>query len=987
MVYIAQQSFGYGEINPNLRNQYTTQPYRLGCMSLENALISETGSAEKRWGSIVDPNYETSTVNNTYEYVSGFGDRFFVYGQASTYIIKGTNHTAQTFSGKILNVASRGPDLIVLTDKGIFRHEFNKSGSNYSSIRYNVELQNELISSTPPVTLATNDVTGEVTLTSNSSWFRAGEDEHLYRLCSESTVNTVTSPSRISSGLWLELKPNGFISTTQYTANVIGGSATSAQIGNTLDWTGPYTNWKPVGNTLFNTTTSASGVTESATWDLTFLATGNKGLNVTPDGRTAGTAVISTDFDSNHVSAMHVGKVGKFVEQVVISASEIRTLTYYFVVVWGPGVDRDYTGTDADKIVPLIYYYQSDASEQTGIARTSGTPNSNATLTMYLASSDGINADGLPEAKFGFYPSVLARLKTPRYNGNSLLGQSTPVELVGSPSSTTTVSSTTVSLLGNGSIVPSTSDTIVRKNVTVGPPEPTILSIPVNDTTMRVSKWEIEEWNGRSGTASFAGNEYVNNYHRIDTSNGPGPSSYWNLQASALTKSNGLEPQQGLISANELEIHQERTFVGGFESNAATIDAIPEAQDLPLTVMASKAGELTNFSTGANAGDGFSFIISSKNSGIVCWMKSLFNQLFIGTTEEEYVVTDIPIQPDSINVQRQSSYGSARNIEAVIFNQDILFVGKDGKTIRSLTFRDSRKRYESVDMLRFAKHLTKLDTISRIERVKSSFERLFVTTVSGKLHCFSALDENGVYGWNTWANSNFTYNDILATTDDSGNPALWARVTMTTGSGTASKAVLMTSDTNYTNRRMDLITEHTGSDIQNVVVHGVINVSDDLLGKTVSYIVVTNGVEAYYGEATVRAITGSSATGIYFGDQLPLGEALATTPTKVFIGLPYTFSLVPHIPEVDIPGKGSTSGRNKNISRVRLYFNAARGGVVEGNSILKADNGLNLVQDSPGFYSVAVIGEYGPQPAITISQSVPYEFEVSGFNAEYDYGD
>ena len=41
MVYIAQQSFGFGEINPNLRNQYTTQPYRLGCMSLENALLSE----------------------------------------------------------------------------------------------------------------------------------------------------------------------------------------------------------------------------------------------------------------------------------------------------------------------------------------------------------------------------------------------------------------------------------------------------------------------------------------------------------------------------------------------------------------------------------------------------------------------------------------------------------------------------------------------------------------------------------------------------------------------------------------------------------------------------------------------------------------------------------------------------------------------------------------------------------------------------------
>jgi len=276
-----------------------------------------------------------------------------------------------------------------------------------------------------------------------------------------------------------------------------------------------------------------------------------------------------------------------------------------------------------------------------------------------------------------------------------------------------------------------------------------------------------------------------------------------------------------------------------------------------------------------------------------------------------------------------------------------------------------------------------------MERVKSSFERLFVTTASGKLYCFSALDENGVYGWNTWANSNFTYNDILATKDDSGNPALWARVTMTTGSGTASKAVLMTSDTNYTNRRMDLITEHTGSDIQNsALMYGVQNLDANLLGKEVSYLIVVNNTELYYGNATVVSIFGTSPViyGIYFGGGNTPGSDLGTV-TKVFIGLPYTFSLVPHIPEVDIPGKGSTSGRNKNISRVRPYFNAARGGVVEGNSILKANNGLNLVQDSPGFYSVAVIGEYGPQPAITISQSVPYEFEVSGFNAEYDYGD
>ncbi len=100
-------------------------------------------------------------------------------------------------------------------------------------------------------------------------------------------------------------------------------------------------------------------------------------------------------------------------------------------------------------------------------------------------------------------------------------------------------------------------------------------------------------------------------------------------------------------------------------------------------------------------------------------------------------------------------------------------------------------------------------------------------------------------------------------------------------------------------------------------------------------------------------------------------------------------TLAPNIPELMIPGKGSTLGREKNVSRLRVLFNQARGGTAAGYPVLTvpADNPIAVVLDEPGFHSIPVVGEYGPQPTINITQSAPYGFEISGYNAEYDFGD
>ena len=440
---------------------------------------------------------------------------------------------------------------------------------------------------------------------------------------------------------------------------------------------------------------------------------------------------------------------------------------------------------------------------------------------------------------------------------------------------------------------------------------------------------------------------------------------------------------------DRIEYHQSRIFIGGFNSNitGSHLRKLPSSQNLGITLVSTHSGSTKNFATGDQPNEGISVQISSKRGGKIVWLKSHMNALFIGTGEEEFVIEDAPMIPTQVNVSSQSVYGSTAGSCSEIFGNNVVFVQKDGRTIRAMGYEERRRRFESTDLLQYAKHITKNEKITRIAIVGTANQYLFILTDAGKVWCLGLNPQNEVFGWSQWKSDDYTYSDILGTNDGSGNPSLWARVLLT-GATTASKGVYITSDPIYSNRRMDLIEEHTGGDIVNTgTLAGVINISDDLLGKEVSYILEVGGVELYYGNATVVTIPGpGSISGIYFGGE-QYGTVLDPAPTKAYIGLPYTFSLIPNIPELMLPGKGSTSGRNKNISRIRAYFSAARGGVVEGNSILTATAGLSLVPDSPGFYSVSVIGEYGPQPQVNISQSVPYEFEISGFNAEYDFGD
>ena len=184
MVYIAQQSFGFGEVDPNIRAQYESLMYQKGCQTLSNALLSDTGSACKRWGSVFSVDIENG--QKAFEFVDGYGSVFIISGRTTGYdILQGStiiysSPTEIAFS--IKDACSTGNELFLLTSAGLFVHQFANTDGGYTVMRSRLNTINaDLITSQPETTMTwTAPTTGVAAyqykiITSGTSFFEERE--------------------------------------------------------------------------------------------------------------------------------------------------------------------------------------------------------------------------------------------------------------------------------------------------------------------------------------------------------------------------------------------------------------------------------------------------------------------------------------------------------------------------------------------------------------------------------------------------------------------------------------------------------------------------------------------------------------------------------------------------------------------------------------------------------------------------------------------
>jgi len=164
----------------------------------------------------------------------------------------------------------------------------------------------------------------------------------------------------------------------------------------------------------------------------------------------------------------------------------------------------------------------------------------------------------------------------------------------------------------------------------------------------------------------------------------------------------------------------------------------------PQTFWASKSGVEEDFTQGVLADDGLQFTMAKF--GRIEWMVG-FKNLVIGTQNGEHIVTSVGgfIQPDDIQVEQQSSYGSA-NVQPVQVGDQIFYVSADRRKLRAIQYEWQKDNWLSKDLTFNSEHITKAG-IKHITWQQNPNNLFHCILHDGTLASLTYERGHDVYGW------------------------------------------------------------------------------------------------------------------------------------------------------------------------------------------------------------------------------------------------
>ncbi len=180
--------------------------------------------------------------------------------------------------------------------------------------------------------------------------------------------------------------------------------------------------------------------------------------------------------------------------------------------------------------------------------------------------------------------------------------------------------------------------------------------------------------------------------------------------------------------------HEERIVYGGINN-------------YPQTIWMSQSGDFDNFTAGTFAADALIYSLPGQNP--IQWMASQ-DFLFIGTLGGAgRLGGNSPhdaISAEEIPTYRQQTYTGSSSIQAVIANDQILFVERGNRKLREFAFSLERDKYVSPDLTLLAEHITEsgIKEIAYQERPESI---LWCVRDDGILLSFTYKREQEVIAW------------------------------------------------------------------------------------------------------------------------------------------------------------------------------------------------------------------------------------------------
>ena len=333
------------------------------------------------------------------------------------------------------------------------------------------------------------------------------------------------------------------------------------------------------------------------------------------------------------------------------------------------------------------------------------------------------------------------------------------------------------------------------------------------------------------------------------------------------------------------------------------------SNDNPQSIWFSKSADLENFTTGSNDTDAMVYTIASNKVNAIRYM-SAQRSLIVGTVGGEFVVsasgTTQPITPTNVQIQKQSSYGSA-NVDAVQIENVTMFLQRAKRKIRELVYNLNIDQYQAQDMTLLAEHISE-GGITEMAYQQEPDSVLWCVRSDGTLLGFTYARAEEVVGW---------HRHIIGGAFSSGQAVVESVATIPTDSNEDELYMIVKRTINGATRRyVEYLSLFDYGTDQNDAFY-----VDSGLTYSGSAATVITGLDHLEGQSVTILANGSTHPNkTVSGGSITLDR----TATKAHIGLSYTSLL--QTMRVEGAGNDSTSqSKTKRINEVTLRLHETVG--------------------------------------------------------------
>jgi len=302
------------------------------------------------------------------------------------------------------------------------------------------------------------------------------------------------------------------------------------------------------------------------------------------------------------------------------------------------------------------------------------------------------------------------------------------------------------------------------------------------------------------------------------------------------------------------------------------------SNDNPQTLWFSISGSLEDFTTGTGDTDAMVYTIASNKVNAIRYL-SAQRSLIVGTVGGEFVVsasgTTSPITPTNVQIQKQSSHGSA-NVDAVQIANVTMFLQRAKRKLRELSYNLNIDQYQAQDMTLLAEHVTE-GGITEMAYQQEPDSVLWCVRSDGYLLGFTYARSEEVVGWHRHKLGG-VFGEATITVSDYGNIATGTTLKITKSDGTS---VTFTSEASGGTAPDETLgfRPNESNDTTADNIYTAINAHADFTVANPSAAVVTIKETSKTGADPIK-ITSSDTTRLTTDDEgIAVVESVATIPT------------------------------------------------------------------------------------------------------------